>query len=160
MASKKNKPGIDPEQREMIEKARSRAKQKKRLYLHLIFFLIGAVVFIVLNVILEYGQDIRPFGLDWFVWAIIIWGVIFLLHAFNVFVTNKFLGKEWENREIDKLVAKQQKRKAELQKKVEREHPVEEPVKSSRPIETKKPQGPTDPTGPTTPLDPDKPINS
>lgn len=154
MASKKNKSGIDPEQREMIEKARSRAKQKKRLYLHLIFFLIGAVVFIVLNVILEYGQDIRPFGLDWFVWAIIIWGVIFLLHAFNVFVTNKFLGKEWEDRQIDKLVEKQQRRKAELQKKVEKEHPAEEPAKPSRPTE------PKGPTGPKKPLDPDKPINS
>lgn len=121
MFSKKNNTSkIDPEQRELIERAQERAKQKKRLYQHLIFFLIGAVVFIVLNVILEYGQDIRPFGIDWFVWAILVWGVILLLHVYNVFVTNKFLGKDWEDRQIEKLVTKQRKRMDELQAKVER----------------------------------------
>lgn len=175
MFSKKNSSSkIDPEQREMIERAQERAKQKKRLYQHLIFFLIGSVVFIVLNIGLEYGLDINPFGIDWFVWAIIIWGIILLLHAYNVFVTNKFLGKDWENKQIEKLVAKQRKKMDELQTKVERDYPVSEKGKPApgknpgrEPEEKPKPKPGQDPKPNSSPepshdkpIDPGSPINS
>lgn len=125
MSSKKNSSSkIDPEQRELIERAQERARQKRALYQHFIVFLIGAVVLILLNVIFEIGKDIHPFGIDWFVWAIMFWAAILIVHIFNVFVTNKFLGKDWEERQIEKLVAKQHRRIEELQKKVEREHPL------------------------------------
>lgn len=125
MSSKKNSSSkIDPEQRELIERAQERARQKRALYQHFIVFLIGAVVLILLNVIFEIGKDIHPFGIDWFVWAIVFWAAILIVHIFNVFVTNKFLGKDWEERQIEKLVAKQHRRIEELQKKVEREHPL------------------------------------
>ncbi|NJW55755.1 2TM domain-containing protein, partial [Salinimicrobium oceani] len=86
--------------------------------------LLGSVVLILLNVIFEIGRDINPFGLDWFVWAIIFWAVILLIHVFNVFITNKFFGKDWENEQVERLVAKQQHKIAELQKQVERDHPL------------------------------------
>lgn len=145
-SSKNTSSKIDPEQRELIERAQARAKEKRRLYQHFLFFLAGAVILILLNVIFEYGKDVRPFGLDWFVWAIILWGIILLLHAFNVFVTNKFLGKEWENRQIEKLVEKQRKRIEELELKVEKDYPLpgKDTLKSP-------PEGP---------ISPDKPINS
>jgi len=149
MSTKKNSSSkIDPEQRELIERAQERARQKRVLYQHFIVFLIGAVVLILLNVIFEIGKDIQPFGIDWFVWAIIFWAAILMLHVFNVFVTNKFLGKDWEERQIEKLVAKQHRRIEELQRKVEREHPLPKkhepfipPVKNDT-------------------IDPDAPINS
>ena len=115
---------IDPEQRELIERAQARAREKRRLYQHFLFFLAGAVILFLLNVVFEYGKDVRPFGMVWFVWAIILWAIIFLLHAFNVFVTNKFLGKEWEDRQIEKLVEKQRKRIDELELRVEKDHPL------------------------------------
>lgn len=127
MASKKNSSSkIDPEQRDLIEKAQARARQKRRLYQHFILFLIGAALLIVLNLVFEVGQDIRPLGLDWFFWIIIFWGIILFLHIFNVFVTNKFLGKDWEDRQVDRLVEKQKERIGKLEKKIEREHPVTE----------------------------------
>ena len=147
MSSKKNHDyKIDPQQREMIEKAQARARQKKRLNLHFIVFLIGSVILILLNIVFEIGKDIRPFGLDWFAWAIIFWGVILLLHTFNVYVTNKFLGKDWEERQVERLVAKQQKRIDELQQKVERKHPLP-PSDETLPPKNK-------------PTNPDAPINS
>ena len=149
MTSKKNSSSkIDPEQRELIERAQDRARQKRRLYQHFIVFLLGAVVLILLNVIFDIGKDINPFGLDWFVWAIIFWAVILLIHAFNVYVTNKFMGKDWENRQIEKLVAKQRERIEELQEKVERDHPLPNKNEPFIPPTTKKP------------IDPDDPINS
>lgn len=150
MLTKKNSSSkIDPVQRELIERAQERARQKRGLYQHFIVFLIGAVALIVLNVIFEIGQDIKPFGIDWFVWAIIIWGILLLSHIFNVFVTKKFMGKDWENRQIERLVAQQQQRIEELQRKVEKEHPL--PKKHDTyipPVEKNKS------------IDPDTPINS
>lgn len=146
MASKKNYSAkIDPEQRELIETAQRRARQKRRLYQHFIVFLIGAVILILLNVIFEIGRDINPFGLDWFVWAIIIWFVLLMIHAFNVFVTDRFMGKEWEEKQVERLVAKQQKRIAELEARVERDHPL---PRKGEPFVAPEPKRPIDPDAP------------
>ena len=139
---------IDPEQRMLVERAQLRARQKRRLYQHFIVFLLGSVVLILLNVIFEIGKDINPFGIDWFVWAIIFWTIIFLIHAFNVFITNKFFGKEWENEQVDRLVAKQQRKIAELQKQVEKDYPLPKKGEPYIPPTTQKP------------IDPDATINS
>ncbi len=138
---------IDPEQRRLIERAQMRARQKRRLYQHFIVFLLGSVVLILLNVIFDIGRNINPFGIDWFVWAIIFWALLLLIHVFNVFITNKFFGKDWENEQIDRLVAKQQKKIAELQKKVEKDYPLPEKGEPYIPPTTQKP------------IDPDAPIN-
>ncbi len=117
------------------------------------------MILILLNLVFNLLQDIQPLGLDWFVWAIIIWGIILLLHGFNVFVTNRFFGKEWENRQVEKLVAKQMEKMEELQRKVEQEHPL--PTKKAHEPRLKdKPIEPEEPIDPTEPVDPDKPINS
>lgn len=160
MSSKKNTSSkIDPEQRVLIERAQKRAHQKRRLYVHFILFLIGSVILILLNVVFDLGQDIQPLGLDWFIWAIIIWGLIFLLHAFNVFVTNRFFGKEWENRQVEILVAKQMEKIEELQHRVEKEHPIPSKLPHSPRLKDK-PIEPEEPIDPTDPVDPDSPINS
>lgn len=108
---------IDSEQREQYEYARRRIRQKKNLMRHFILFLVGSVLLIIINPILGYGNDL--FFQDWFVWAILIWTFIFLIHLFNVFIMNTFMGKEWENRQLEKLKAKQAERIAQLQKKVD-----------------------------------------
>jgi len=105
---KKPKPQIDQEQLALFENAQRRVKQKKGLYTHFIIFLIGAVLLILANTVLGIGQDFKIFGLDWFVIAISFWLLLFLYHTFKVFVTNKFMGKDWEDAQIKKLVAKQQ----------------------------------------------------
>lgn len=118
---KKAKPQIDKEQLELIETAQKRVKQKKRLYFHFVIFLVGALFLIIANVVLGYGKDFRPFSQEWFVTAILIWSFIFLYHVLNVHVINRFMGKEWEQNQLDKLVAKQKlkidKIKTELEKK-------------------------------------------
>ncbi|MEP2936756.1 MAG: dihydrofolate reductase [Gilvibacter sp.] len=105
--SKKNS-SIDPDQKAQFEYAAKRVRQKKRLYQHFVVFLIGSVLLIVINKVLDVGQDF--FIKDWFVWAILIWVFLLLYHVFNVFVTNKFMGKDWESSQLEKLKAKQQDR--------------------------------------------------
>ncbi|GAA4965452.1 dihydrofolate reductase [Algibacter aquimarinus] len=107
---KKAKPQIDKDQLELIENAQKRIKQKKRLYIHFVLFLIGCVFLIVANTVLGIGKDFTILGKEWFLFAVLIWLFLFLYHVFNVFVTHKFMGKAWEKEQLEKLVSKQQQR--------------------------------------------------
>lgn len=115
----KKKTEVEIEQHELLENAQHRIKQKKRLYVHFVIFLIGSVFLIFINKILNYWETY-----DWFIWAITFWGFLFAIHLFNVFVTQKFMGKEWERQQREKLVAKQKRRIAELQKEIETDFPI------------------------------------
>ncbi len=126
-------PQIDKEQFELIKNAQRRIKQKRRLYIHFVIFLLGAVFLILLNTVLGVGEATRIFGMDWFVFAILIWFFIFIYHLFNVFVTHKFMGREWEQQQLDNLVTKQKQRISQLEKSgvlnqpiVERNNSIEE----------------------------------
>lgn len=115
----KNRSELDLEQHELLENAQARIKQKKRLYVHFVIFLIGSVFLIFVNKILNYWETY-----DWFIWAITFWGFLFAIHLVNVFVTQKFIGKEWERSQREKLVKKQKQRIAELQKEIETDFPI------------------------------------
>jgi magnesium-transporting ATPase (P-type) len=129
-SKKKNTSKLDADQRQLYENARARALQKKRLFQHFVIFLVGAVLLIVLNVVIGYQEDFMPLGYNWFVWAILAWSFFFFIHVINVWVTSSFMGKEWEQKQLEKLVAKQKERIAELQQKVDRDYPLsKEPEK-------------------------------
>ncbi|NAS13927.1 2TM domain-containing protein [Poritiphilus flavus] len=110
---------IDPEQHELLEYAQKRVRQKKSLFIHFVLFLIGSVFLVLINKILKYGEQY-----DWFAWAIIFWGFLFVVHLFNVFVTQKFMGAAWERKEREKLVRKQREKIASIQKEIETEFPL------------------------------------
>ena len=107
---KKQSNAIDKDQLELIENAQKRIRQKKRLYIHFVIFLIGAVFLIIANTVLGIGKDFTIAGINWFVYAILAWLFLFLYHCINVFITNKFMGKAWEAQQLDKLVNQQQQR--------------------------------------------------
>ncbi|WP_298479485.1 2TM domain-containing protein [uncultured Maribacter sp.] len=120
MFSKNKKaPSLDVEQHELLENAQIRIKQKKRLYTHFVIFLIGSVFLILVNKILKYGEEY-----NWFIWGITFWAFLFVIHIFNVFFTQKFMGKDWERLQREKLVSKQKKRILEIQKEIETEFPT------------------------------------
>ena len=52
-------------------------------------------------------------------YAITAWLFIFLLHFIKVFITDRFMNKNWEREQIDRLVALQAKKIAELQSNIE-----------------------------------------
>ena len=118
-SKKKTGSDIDLEQHEFLENAQKRIKQKRRLFSHFVIFLIGSVFLVLINKILKYGENY-----DWFIWVITVWAFLFIIHVFNVFVTHKFMGKEWERQQREQLVKKQKDRIAELQKEIETEFPL------------------------------------
>lgn len=119
MFGKKSKPTteIDQDQLALIETAQKRIRQKKRLYYHFVIFVIGSALLVLINVVLGMGEDTTIFGTNWFVWAVLLWLSAFLFHVFDVYVTNKFMGKEWEAKQLETLVAQQENRIAELKQK-------------------------------------------
>ncbi|NER09412.1 2TM domain-containing protein [Muriicola jejuensis] len=111
--------GMDLEQHELIEHAQERINQKKNLYRHFVWFLIGAVGLVLLNKVFNYGAEY-----DWSYWAIGLWGILFLVHLVNVFILSPFMGKDWERSQREKLIIAQKEKIAALQKEVEKEFPI------------------------------------
>lgn len=112
-SSRKNTTNIDPEQYEMMKRAEKRIKVKKRLYNHFILFILGSVLLVVLNKVFNYGEELFE---NWFLIAITLWGFLFVFHFIQVFITNRFLGKEWEAEQIKKLVGQQRDRIEKIKK--------------------------------------------
>ena len=110
---------IPREQHEQLEYAQKRILQKKRLYQHMVYFLVGSVFLVILNKVLKYGEDY-----NWYQWGIILWLFLLVLHAVNVFILHPFLGQEWERTQRERLVQKQRQRISELQKEMESDFPL------------------------------------
>lgn len=105
---------MEPNQQELYEYARKRVKQKKRVYFHFILFFVSSFFFYIINKML----DVDPED-DWYLWAITAWAFIFIMHFIKVFVTESFINKKWEQDQITKLVARQERRIGQLEKKLE-----------------------------------------
>jgi hypothetical protein len=105
---------IDSEQHVLFENAQRRIRQKKRCYNHTALFLIGSVFLFITNKVFHYGPDS-----DWYLWAVLSWGVILTYHWVQVFIMNRFLGPEWERTQREKLVQIQRERIENLKIAVE-----------------------------------------
>ena len=104
---------MEPNQQELYEYARKRVKQKKRVYLHFILFFVGSIFLYIINKWLNVQEQY-----NWYLWAITAWAFLFILHFIKVFVTESFINKKWEQEQIDKLVARQQRHIDKLEKKI------------------------------------------
>ncbi|MFK8293103.1 2TM domain-containing protein [Capnocytophaga stomatis] len=107
---------MEPAQYELFENAQRRIKQKKLLFLHLWVFVLGCIFMVVINKLL-YSETTY----NWYIWGILIWTFLFLLHVINVFVIERFMGKEWERKERQRLVELQQKKILKMEASVEKE---------------------------------------
>lgn len=107
---------MENNQHELYEYARRRMKQKKLLYFHFILFFVGGLFFLLIHRVLI--PDFYP-DVHWDLWAIVIWAFLFILHFIRVFITDSFMNKNWERAQIDKMVAKQDRKMQQLQSKID-----------------------------------------
>jgi len=107
---------MEKDQHKLYEYARRRLRQKKVLYFHFVLLVIGSLFMFVANVLLHYGEP-----KTWYIWAITIWIFIFILHFIKVYITDRFMNKDWEREQIERLMNKQKIRIAELHAKTEEE---------------------------------------
>ncbi|UYW01349.1 2TM domain-containing protein [Flavobacterium agricola] len=104
------------EEFQQYEYARKRTQAKKNVYYHFITLLIGCAFMYIANNWLGVFPEYK-----WYIWASFAWLFIFILHVIQVFITNRFMGKKWEQAQIEKLVKKQQEKMAVLEKQVEKQ---------------------------------------
>ena len=107
---------LTPEQYELFKNAEKRLKQKRLLYIHFFVMVLGCIFFAVANKVLGYGVDY-----NWYIWASLIWLFFWLWHAMNVFIFNRFLGKQWQEKQRERLIAAQQKKLIKMEAAVEKE---------------------------------------
>jgi Ca2+/Na+ antiporter len=109
---------MEKEQHERYEYARKRINQKKRLYFHFVLFLLGSIFLFIANYFLVFG-----FTSNWAKWVITLWLFLFILHFIKVYITDRFMNKDWEREQIERLMALQQKKIDQLQTKTNNETP-------------------------------------
>ncbi len=126
---RKETPQIDPQQRELYEHARKRIIQKKRLFQHFVVFVVGSLFMAILTLVFGFGKELTFFGTYWFVVAIICWAFLFMLHFCNVWLFHTFMGQEWSDRQMERLITKQKEEIALIQKDVELMYPKDDLVK-------------------------------
>lgn len=107
---------LEISQHELIENAQKRIKVKKALYWHFAIFLVGSLFMVIANHVLNFWETY-----NWSIWAMTLWGFILCVHAINVFIINPFLGKDWERKQRERLVALQKRKLEKLGKQVEQE---------------------------------------
>jgi hypothetical protein len=117
---------LDIDQKELFKNANRRIKQKKRFVYHFVFFIAGALVLMFMNLVLQYQEDLTPFGMPWFVSATLIWSFFLIAHGINVFIVEKLMGRAWEEKYMNKLVELQLRKLKKLQAKVDKKYPLEE----------------------------------
>jgi hypothetical protein len=84
------------------ERARKRVEELKGFYIHL-------SVFVVVNFTLFLINLLSSPGIWWFYWITVFWGIGVIWHAFGVFIGDRLLGKEWEERKIKEYMEKKKK---------------------------------------------------
>jgi 2TM domain len=105
---------METSQHELYEYARQRIKQKKKLYFHFVLFILASILFFVLNKCFGLGEPN-----NWFLWVSTFWLFLLVLNFIKVFITDRFMNKNWEREQIDKLVAKQELKISEIAKQVQ-----------------------------------------
>ncbi|MEO6174214.1 MAG: 2TM domain-containing protein [Flavobacterium circumlabens] len=116
---------MEKEVHEQYEYARRRIRQKKILYFHFVLFLLGSLFLFIANRFFGFGTTntnsvtVTDTTQNWCIWAITIWFFIFILHFIKVYITDRFMNKNWEREQIDRLVALQQKRINQLESRIE-----------------------------------------
>jgi hypothetical protein len=81
-------------------RAQQRVREKKEFYVHLVVYAIVNGGLFLINIL-------TTARFLWFYWPLVGWGIGLAIHAFNVFGVSNWLGKDWEEREIRKIIKRE-----------------------------------------------------
>ena len=85
------------EDQQAYNRAKKRVRQIKGFYIH-------AGVYGVVNLLLIAINSATTPRQIWFFWPLIGWGIGLAAHGLSVFGLGEFLGAEWEERKIKKII--------------------------------------------------------
>lgn len=82
------------------QRARQRVEELKSFYSHLVIYLLVNAGLFLLNMLT------MPNYL-WFFWSLLGWGIGLAIHAFWTFAGHRIFGRDWEERQIRKILEKE-----------------------------------------------------
>jgi hypothetical protein len=92
--------GTNYQEGDRFYQAEKRVKEIKEFYEHLTVYILVNPIVIVVNLMTS------PEYL-YFIWSLLGWGVAVVLHGLKVFSFGLFFNKEWEEKQISKLLEKE-----------------------------------------------------
>jgi hypothetical protein len=97
----------DPEEIRMTatapwEQARRRATQLRHFYIHVLAFLVGNAAAFIVNW-MTLGDGTHSW---WFQWGLLVWSTALAAHGLSVVGGARWLGPEWEQRQIDRYLTR------------------------------------------------------
>ncbi|AAB86195.1 conserved hypothetical protein [Methanothermobacter sp. CaT2] len=84
------------------KRARKRVEDLKGFYIHISVFTIVNLTLFLINLLSTPGTW-------WFYWITVFWGIGIIWHAFGVFIGDRFLGKEWEEKKIKEYMEREKR---------------------------------------------------
>jgi Na+/melibiose symporter-like transporter len=97
---------MQQEEDERFKRAQTRVRRIRGFYSNVITFVLVNLLLLIINLITS------PHNL-WFYWVTLIWGVILIIQAINLFtIRDHFLGEEWEKKKIQDLMEKEKNKKS------------------------------------------------
>jgi len=94
------------DENERYKKAQARVRRIRGFYSSVITFVLVNLLLLIINLITN------PHRL-WFWWVTVIWGIVLIIQAINIFtIKDHFLGEEWEQKKIRDLMEKDKKEKS------------------------------------------------
>ncbi|MHC5200629.1 2TM domain-containing protein [Myroides sp. LJL119] len=125
----------------MYDYAKRRIKQRRLLFFNFVLFVLGGILMFCIN---NFIQD--PITVSqWWLWVCSIWAVVLFIQFVNVFIVERFMGKAWQDKEIERLIDLQKKKIEELRKKVEKDFPLVDVKRDLAQPELPKDPGKVDP---------------
>jgi len=84
---------------EKYRRAKARVEELKGFYIHLFMYILINCGLLAINLFLSRNHW-------WFYWPLLGWGIGIAAHGLAVFGLGGFLGKDWEERQIKKIMDK------------------------------------------------------
>lgn len=84
---------------EKYQKAKQRVEEIKGFYIHLFMFILINCGLLTINLVFAPQHY-------WFYWPLFGWGIGLVAHGLAVFGLGGFLGKDWEEKKIKKIMDK------------------------------------------------------
>jgi hypothetical protein len=82
------------------QRAHQRVQELKSFYSHLAVYIIGNLGLFLINMLTT------P-NVLWFLWPLLGWGIGLAMHAFWLFAGDRVFGRDWEEREIRKIMERE-----------------------------------------------------
>jgi two-component sensor histidine kinase len=103
-------PGF-PRREEAYQRARRRVRALRSFYRHL-------TIYVAVNTVLVIVNLLAPSGRLWFFWPMGWWGLGLLVHAVSIWSGPFWLGRDWEERKIAELLAREKIRVLSTEKQL------------------------------------------